>query len=171
MTSTNQEFERELHELLKKNNNFETAPLRPGELAIITMSRRKTAALFADRAWAVDESGDGSITFGLSSFTELQWRIILLMAKSNKVEDKFQETVGFLFGEIERRLAQEYQQASGVPVIPFYNSTARRDSQYRPGDQTALVCLVGNLGVVDEDMLSWPQVLEFRRDQVGVGWR
>jgi len=55
--------------------------------------------------------------------------------------------------------------AVGVPIIPVYSSLRSRDLAYGEGDWEAIVSILSNLEIVDEDSISWEQVLEFRRDE------
>ena len=60
-------------------------------------------------------------------------------------------------------LAGDYRRR-GARVSPLYDSVAKRDTEYNPGDQAAIVAIAEGLLVADEDRLAWEQVLEFRRD-------
>ncbi len=147
-------------------------PLRPGECAIITLTRRKTAALLVDRVWAADTTADLSINFGWELPMEVRFRALL------KLHDVFErsrsapsvlpaspsELDSFLVA-VEHDLALGFAEASGLAVAPLYSLASRRDAQYRGGDQAAVVCIIDNLGIIDEERLSWAQVVEFRRDE------
>jgi hypothetical protein len=74
-----------------------------------------------------------------------------------------EEVAGFM-GDVERDLSREYHDSTGAMVLPLYSSSARRDAQYQAGDQTALLCIVEDLEIVDEQRLTWEQVIEFRKD-------
>ncbi len=147
-------------------------PLRPGEHAIVTLTRRKTAALLADRVWGADTLADLAINFGWELPLEVRLRAMLRLhpyfersPSAPKVSPTSQaETESFL-ADVERDLALGLAQASGAAVSPLYSLASRRDLQYRGGDQAAIVCIVDQLAIVDEDQMSWEQVVEFRRDQ------
>lgn len=49
-------------------------------------------------------------------------------------------------------------------IVPVYSSLAARDREYKAGEQEGLVATVVGLRVVDENRLTWEQVLEFRKD-------
>src|SRR5947208_1260061 len=52
--------------------------LKPHERAIVTLSRPKTAALFADRVWSVGRpTEDLEITFGWEDLMDVRWRALL----------------------------------------------------------------------------------------------
>jgi hypothetical protein len=53
-----------------------------------------------------------------------------------------------------------------VEVTPILNSEATRARLYRQGDASAVLTVLNNVPVIDEDALTWEQVLEFRRDSL-----
>ena len=53
------------------------------------------------------------------------------------------------------------QDSCGVPV---YVSTASRDREYQRGDTQVVVPILEGLQIIDEDSLTWDQVLQFRDD-------
>ena len=57
--------------------------------------------------------------------------------------------------DVERDLALGFGAATGAFAAPLYSLTSRRDSQYRGGDQATVICIVENLGIVDEEQLTW----------------
>ena len=64
-----------------------------------------------------------------------------------------------------RTLSEDLQKAVASRVAPLYNSESTRDAEYKPGDRGVIVTALRQLNVVDEEALSWNQVLEFRRDK------
>jgi len=142
-------------------------PLRRNEQGIVTLSRRKTAALVADRVWGADTILDPGLTFGWELPSDIRLRAFfklfdLFRCVSGTAAHELEPDSTSLDG-IERQMALE-RRATGAVVQPLYSSVARRDEQYRSGDQVAVVCIVDNLQVVDEERLTWEQVIEFRRD-------
>jgi hypothetical protein len=49
-------------------------------------------------------------------------------------------------------------------IVPVYSSLAARDREYKAGEYGVLATTLTGLQVVDEDQLTWEQVLEFRKD-------
>lgn len=146
-------------------------PLRPGETGIVTLMRRKTAALLADRVWGADTEVDTGISFGWELPMEIRFRAALKFhalfvrsALAPKVQPASRSDLEGFIAEVERDFAHGFAVADGARVVPLYDLAARRDFQYQGGDQTAIVAIVENLNVVDEDQLSWEQVVGFRRD-------
>lgn len=49
-------------------------------------------------------------------------------------------------------------------IVPVYRSLRMRDREYKAGDHEVIAATLTDLQVVDEDQLTWEQVLEFRKD-------
>ena len=52
----------------------------------------------------------------------------------------------------------------GRPVLPVFSAIRQRDVAYAPGDREVILASIRELEVVDEDLVSWEQVVDFRRD-------
>jgi hypothetical protein len=133
---------------------------------------RKTAALLVDRVWAADTTTDLAINFGWELPREVRLKAIVKLytlfersPSSPSVLPASPSEFDSFVASVERDLALDFAKASGLAVAPLYSLASRRDSQYRGGDQAAIVCIVDNLGIVDEERLSWEQVVEFRSDE------
>jgi hypothetical protein len=150
-------------------------PLSPGEQGVVTLTKPKSAALFADRVWSVGRPReDADMTFGWEIPMDVRWRAMfdlgLMEAETQGEIDQLKNApcdagtqfVGFL-EDTAHAIAGDYCRR-GSRVTPLYNSVARRDAEYKPGDQAAIVAIADGLMVVDEDRLAWEQVQEFRRD-------
>lgn len=70
-----------------------------------------------------------------------------------------------IFRRMSRRLASGVSSATNTPVVPAYASISSRDADFQPGSDSVVVGALSDLEVVDEDELTWEQVLEFRRDK------
>lgn len=66
---------------------------------------------------------------------------------------------------MSRVVSAAIRKTHGVESVPVYSSADARDTEYRAGSREALVAVLRNLRVVDEDRTSWEQVCEFRRDR------
>lgn len=147
-------------------------PLSSSESAIVTLTKPKTAALLADRVWTTASDADPNIAFGWALPMEVRYMALLATIHlferaptapaSGPVSQQGIET---FFANLERDLAHGFQDATGAPVAPLYSTAARRDAQYQSGNQVALVSIVENLSIVDEEQLTWPQIADFRRDK------
>lgn len=51
-------------------------------------------------------------------------------------------------------------------IVAVYSSLGVRDREYKAGDHEVIAATLTGLQVVDEDQLTWEQVLEFRKDTV-----
>jgi hypothetical protein len=49
-------------------------------------------------------------------------------------------------------------------AVPVYASEAGREREYVRGDRTVVVAALTDLQIVDEDQLTWDQVMAFRQD-------
>lgn len=143
-------------------------PLAGAERGIVSFDKPRTAALIADRAWSTSFENDREFAFGLSVPIDVRFRTLLA------VYNLFDTAPGLPAGEaagrafmaiIVRGIAEAYGEKTGTVVAPLYASSTNRDAEYQPGDQAVIVAIVDNLGIVDEDKLTWEQVSEFRRDK------
>ncbi len=149
-------------------------PLAPHEQGIVTLTKPKSAALFADRVWSVGGTEDSDITFGWEVSRDVRWRAMFDLAyidaqahgKAGEIDNAPPNaTPGFMrfLEDFAHDLAHEYR-GGGAQVSPLYDSAKARDAEYRPGDQAAILAMIANVLVVDENELNWEQVCEFRRD-------
>jgi hypothetical protein len=49
-------------------------------------------------------------------------------------------------------------------VVPVFPNCSVRNMQYREGERRAVQAVLSNVGIVDENALSWAQVMELRKD-------
>lgn len=163
-------FEEVTHDF--KDMAKRSSPLSPGERAVVSLTKPKTAALLADRVWTIASDADANIAFGWELPMEVRFRALLAIIHlferapgapaSGPVP---RADVERWLADLERDLARGFHDATGGTVLPLYGSTARRDAQYRSGDQAGLVSIVDNMDIVDEEQLTWAQVAQFRRDE------
>jgi len=52
----------------------------------------------------------------------------------------------------------------GFRPVLCYTKQSEENQVFRAGDKSMIVACVKGLGIVDEDQLTWPQVMEFRKD-------
>ena len=149
-------------------------PLSSADRAIVTLTQPKTAALLADRVWTTASDADPDIGFGWELPMEIRFRALLAIHHMFKIPQAPTATssgpvppqeIERFFTDLERDLARGFQDTTGATVLPLYNSASRRDAQYHNGNQAALVSIVENLQIVDEEQLTWAQISEFRRDK------
>jgi hypothetical protein len=161
-----------------------------GQTAAIAFSNPKTAALCFDRIWsgvsdeipaeigfkgsspaetalllltrvlsAIDEAANGrgdDIVFAeLTSLTEIISSLTEIIPGLTQID------IGMYSKLLADVLGAEYN----LPVVPVYSSPSQRDRAYRSGDRAAIVAVLENVPVVNEDSLKWEQVRELRRDK------
>lgn len=149
-------------------------PLSAAERAIVTLSRPRTAALLADRVWTMASDADPDIGFGWELPMEIRFRALLAIHHLFEISRARTAAasgpappwdIERFVADLERDLARGFQETTGATVLPLYSTASRRDAQYHSGDQAALVSIVENLQIVDEEQLTWAQIAEFRRDE------
>jgi hypothetical protein len=52
----------------------------------------------------------------------------------------------------------------GYRPVPYYDDRNRLRADYRPGDYGVIAAVLEDIAVVDEQAISWDQVVEFRQD-------
>jgi hypothetical protein len=143
-------------------------PLLPGERVIVSLIKAKSAALLADRVWSTSEDATPDITFGWEVPSEARIRAAFALQKFFAARREYSMTrpqLEELVHDFERTIANDLRSITGADAVPMYSSASSRDAQYRPGDTAAIVALVDNLAIVNEEQLTWDQVNEFRRDR------
>lgn len=152
-------------------------PITAKEKCIVSFLRPKSAALFCDRVWSINPIPDyESIAFGWNFPIEIRTHALLDLCTINHTrqfgdsvplpeeEGPYTEVISFI-GNFEKDLAHDYHQHFGAKVLPLYHSAKRRDAQYLPGDEALILAISEELAIVDEDALSWEQVMDFRNDR------
>lgn len=86
------------------------------------------------------------------------WFNELTKTSGKKQADAF---LSELYRTIARSLSTTYE----IPVAVIYDTKSQRDRQYKAGDRAVVVATLCNFGIVEEEGLSWEQVIEFREDE------
>lgn len=185
------QFAQSIENLIASYDRDVKLPL-PNETSVVTFTVPKTAALCYDRVWAgIRYDIPESVGFrGASSrekyvmatgdlldmFAELPTggdvREQQLAAELWKVAaDSFFGTVspgdadpGKVLESIARGIADGLTDEHGILAVPLYDSRKARDAEYRTGDRSVVVATLSNVALVDEDQLTWEQVIELRGD-------
>jgi hypothetical protein len=159
---------------------------RPGESAAVTLDgEQKIAALFFDRVAYSPFFGDPvpneaamyggtDAEFWLLVFplllrrddpdpeSTVQWLVDNILGDSTS----FEESVAILGGTTPtRRMCDAYLVAHKVVATPIYSSAEGRDCEFQPGKNESVIAAIRNVGVADNEALTWEQVLEFRSDK------
>lgn len=64
-----------------------------------------------------------------------------------------------------RELSKSFSRKYGTPVVIVCASEKEKASLYNEGDRQVVVSMFSNLKIVDEEKVTWQQVLEFRKDK------
>lgn len=160
-------------------NRFGT-PWLPGEAETVAVAAAapKAAALCFDRVWTLPMIEDGPPepirAYGATD-VEIwlqvlvtgareqmwDWSDVPQLARDANVEVWFESAEL----SVERFIAETLQRSCSIAAVPVFDSATACRAQYAPGSSDVVVAILDALEVVDEDKLSWPQVLEFRRDK------
>ncbi|MCK4820793.1 hypothetical protein KA005_33820 [bacterium] len=149
------------------------------ETAAITL-KPKTAALCFDRVWGTsDDVVSPSIRCWGGTQVELSGTGLAVdfNVKTNRApisamigpEDKKLEMLraGTDLGLASafRRISKSFFGNHGTPLIPIFDFVKHRDQMYRQGNREVIITTLADLDIVDEEQLSWEQVMEFRADE------
>ena len=77
----------------------------------------------------------------------------------------FLKNTNIIMDLIYRDIAKAFSTRYQIPVVTIYESRSNQKIVYSNGDRRVVVTTLENIGIVDERVLSWEQVLEFRKDQ------
>lgn len=149
---------------------------RANESVAVAFHVPKTAALYFDRVWsspAYEDAPPADIrVWGATEFEVHTQAALLALERQLWVDEE--ELAADLMklasaerwqNPLERSIAIELTTKFQAPCVPVYQSRATRDEQYRPGRIDLIVATVTALELVDESVLTWEQVVEFRRDR------
>jgi hypothetical protein len=67
---------------------------------------------------------------------------------------------------LQRRLRQVLSLECGIEAPVVYSSIEEQTADYGRGDRAAVIAALSDLNIVDENTLSWDQVIEFRKDRL-----
>ncbi len=162
----------------------------PDETAAINLEGKwKTAALCYDRVWYpfvyTIENIPESVRFAIGTPAEIDFAVIITMVSFAKkflpngeiplhlleIIDAYENQLGKtamqkqgIGATMARSIANDLQLQLGRPVTPVYENKKDHQEAYKEGKHDVVVASISDLGLVDEDQLSWEQVLEFRKD-------
>jgi hypothetical protein len=80
----------------------------------------------------------------------------------NKI--KMREIEEFFYHNLHS-IAQYFSNVYNKPLVPIYENEKDRDKLYSQGDRETILMILSNLSIVDEDKLTWEQVIGFRDDK------
>lgn len=162
----------------KKSNRDVLLPAK-GETVAISF-KPKTAALCYDRIWSPSDTEVPKVIrcWG-GSTAELNGRglaadwniktnrepIVAMCGPEEKRLQLLRASTDHGLGLVLREVARSFSTEHGIPMVPIYNLSADRNSEYREGERQVIVATLSNLQIVDETNLTWVQVLEFRKDE------
>ena len=151
-----------------------TRPLSSGESGVVTLLRPKTAALVADRVWLQFPGADDRLDFAFGWESPMAIRLgtlFVFMQREGNVSSSRDASLQSLSGPAadfvavtEGDLARDYCRRCATQVSPLYRLPAQRDADYKAGDYPGVISVVENVAVVQEEALTWEQVLQFRQD-------
>lgn len=163
----------------------DTKPLKKGQTVAVDFDgQTKVSALFFDRViYNIFDSDPPPEQISYYGGTDLEFFALcfgLLLESDDPTPEKtMNELVDFVMGgefqtrnrkriavtSAARALCYELWAEKGIDATPVYSSGERRDLEYRAGETGTILAAISNLAIVDNDQLSWPQVLQFRRDK------
>jgi hypothetical protein len=147
------------------------------ETSVVTIHATKTAALFFDRVWsnpAILNRPPDDISFFGATYSEVLPGLLLLATQaSSSLSKSKQERLFDLFREdldnfrkrpLAKTISGSLFMEHGISAVPMYKSVADCNDEYKAGQAEAIIAVIDNLGIVNEEALSWAQVGEFRKD-------
>jgi hypothetical protein len=150
----------------------------PGETLAFSVMKPKTAALAFDRVYRIpvlQNPVPKEIGFFCGTMPELILYggalLAYAMEKSDVPFEKrtiFQKNDSKESGNNEKRsirfVCSEFQKRFGITPTIIYSSPSSRDEEFKSGKFEILTTSISNVAMVDEEQLTWEQILEFRKD-------
>jgi hypothetical protein len=172
---------KETSDILRARFSDPILPLQ-GESVGVSFEHSKTVALFFDRIWAPkpprksyrEANGipDEIIVWGGTNPEVWITAVALILKEAPKEwaanNDAFEGTalwnVWRPINQPERIIAENIFKNHAVSVTPVYSSESGFEKDYKLGTTESIIAAIHNLRIVDDAKLSWPQVMDFRRD-------
>jgi hypothetical protein len=154
------------------------------QTSVVTLHAPKTAAFFFDRVWGFANNEDvegGKILFRGGTDVEIWLLALVVMANSTNDDRRNFDSLEMLensplvhafelveesdkFARMERVVAGALKQSHGIAALPMFSSCTAQREAYAMGDRRTLVASLMSLRVIDENQLSWSQVIQARED-------
>ena len=150
-----------------------------GEIAAIS-PKPKTAALCYDRIWSTsDIVVPKAIRCWGGSPAELDGRglaadwniktskapIAAMCGPEEKCLQLLRASSDYGLGLVLREVARSFSTEHGIPMVPIYDLSVDRKTGYCEGERQVVVAMLSNLQIVNEQHLTWEQVIDFRKDK------
>ncbi|MBN1505661.1 MAG: hypothetical protein JW955_02380 [Sedimentisphaerales bacterium] len=155
--------------------------LLPGDDETVAISAKvKTTALCFDRVWGTgddvvphairvwggsDAEFDGrglAVDFGIKTSRA---PIAAMIGPDDKKLQMMRAATDEGFGSLLREIACSFAEKHHVTITPVFDRVTDRTRAYHEGRREVVTSVLSNLAIVDEESLSWDQVIEFRNDE------
>ncbi len=156
-------------------------PIMPGkrDSLAVSLHRPKTAALAFDRVYGfpmMENSAPPEVRFFCGTEPEIlttAFSVVLLGIQegilgdytldheAHQIPDDAAEHERSSYQLLVRDLRREF----GFEPTIFFENHSSQEAEFKPGPQEVLASSLANIEIVDEDRITWEQVLEFRRDK------
>lgn len=147
---------------------FTKKVLRPRRTLAVTLDRPKTAALAFDRVYAPDDMGlPGEVTPGFSWLGKSNM-VHVSMTRTDGTKDPNALVTGVTRGTLQDQLRTQkdalYKDISreGYHPVEFLDHI---EQTYAPGNDRYIFAVLEGLVAIDEALLEWGQICEFRKDE------
>jgi len=134
---------------------------------ISNINHSKLSALLFDKIWVgtrtKEETNDAfidvpeEVTFGNS---KIESEAVEIFKKKSILT---QNNIGLIVPLFIRSLAESFAK-NNIIVTPTFESKQSFQYEYPDGNSLACQAVLNNIAIVDNDAISWNQVLEFRKD-------
>ena len=149
------------------------------ETAAIAL-KPKTAALCYDRVWGTSDdivprpircwggtqpemSGKGlAADYNIKTSRS---PIVAMVGPQDKKLEMLRASTDHGLAATFRDIAKSFSKKHGIYMVPIFDFVKQRNKMYQPGDREVIVTTLSNLQIVDDDQLTWEQVIEFRKDK------
>lgn len=101
----------------------------------------------------------------LASLDERSLRDILAREEDSIVKTLVQNIKKMVLWPVCRIIAKSFSEEYKISAVPIYESEEKRRDEYGEGDKKAIVAALSNIGIVDENKVTWEHVKEFRADK------
>jgi hypothetical protein len=169
---------------VNKQTQIHRSPKKPAfeshERIGIAVGFPKTAALFLDKVWSLDDEMPPEFQLRLGTPTEaIYQQIIKTMVRETAdacnanslipiALEKARELDMQMAPQIESMICGEFKKITGHTLPAFLGTRAAFGKVYEPGDCEVLSAAIVSIPIVDESKLEWEQIQEIRADEASM---
>jgi len=91
--------------------------------------------------------------------------VVAMVGPEDKRLEMLRASTDYGLAAAFRDIAKSFSKGRGIYMVPIFDFIEQRNRMYQEGDREVVIAILSDLEIVDEEQLSWEQVIEFRADE------